>query len=77
MEKQLIKEILEKARTAKIAVLGDFCLDVYWFLNESASQKSLETGLATWPIGEQVYSPGGAGTVVNNLHSLGCENILA
>ncbi len=77
MEKQLIKEILEKARTAKIAVLGDFCLDVYWFLNESASQKSLETGLATWPIGEQVYRPGGAGTVVNNIHSLGCENVLA
>ena len=75
MNKQLIENILNKAKTAKIAVIGDFCLDVYWFLNEIASEKSLETGLLTWPIAEQEYSLGGAGNVVNNLHALGCENI--
>ena len=77
MNKQLIEEILDKAKTARIAVFGDFCLDVYWFLNESTAEKSLETGLPTWPIGEQAYSLGGAGNVVGNIHSLGCENILA
>ncbi len=75
MNKELINNILCKAKTAKIAVIGDFCLDVYWFLNEIASEKSLETGLTTWPIAEQEYSLGGAGNVVNNLHALGCENI--
>ena len=75
MNKQLIENILNKAKTAKIAVIGDFCLDVYWFLNEIASEKSLETDLPTWPIAEQEYSLGGAGNVVNNLHALGCENI--
>ena len=75
MNKELINNILCKAKTAKIAVIGDFCLDVYWFLNEIASEKSLETGLPTWPIAEQEYSLGGAGNVVNNLHALGCENI--
>jgi len=75
LNKQLIEKILCNARTAKIGVVGDFCLDVYWFLNEIASEKSLETDLPTWPIAEQEYSLGGAGNVVNNLHALGCENI--
>ena len=75
MKKQLIEKILCNAKTAKIGVVGDFCLDVYWFLNEIASEKSLETDLPTWPIAEQEYSLGGAGNVVNNLHALGCENI--
>jgi len=75
LNKELINNILCKAKTAKIAVIGDFCLDVYWFLNEIASEKSLETDLPTWPIAEQEYSLGGAGNVVNNLHALGCENI--
>ena len=75
LNKQLIEKILCNAKTAKIAVVGDFCLDVYWFLNEIASEKSLETDLPTWPIAEQKYSLGGAGNVVNNLHALGCENI--
>ena len=77
MNKQLIEKILDKAKTARIAVVGDFCLDVYWFLNESASEKSLETGLPTWPIDEQNFSLGGAGNVVANIQSLGCENIQA
>ena len=77
MNKQLIEKILFNAKTAKIAVVGDFCLDVYWFLNEIASEKSLETDLPTWPIAEQEYSLGGAGNVVNNLHALGCKDLLA
>jgi len=77
LNKQLIADILGKAKTARIAVVGDFCLDVYWFLNVNASEKSLETGLPTWPIDEQNYSIGGAGNVVANIQSLGCENIQA
>ena len=77
MNKQLIENILSKAKTAKIAVIGDFCLDVYWFLNEIATEKSLETGLSTWPIALQEYSLGGAGNIVNNLNALGCKHLLA
>ena len=77
MNKQLIEHILAKTKTARIAVVGDFCLDVYWFLNESASEKSLETGLPTWPVDKQNYSLGGAGNVVANIQSLGCETIQA
>ena len=77
MNKQLIEKILSKAKTAKIAIIGDFCLDVYWFLNEIAAEKSLETGLSTWPIALQEYSLGGAGNIVNNLNTLGCKDLLA
>ena len=77
MNKQLVDNILSKAKTAKIAVIGDFCLDVYWFLNEIATERSLETGLSTWPISLQKYSLGGAGNIVNNLHALGCTDLLA
>ena len=77
LNKQLIENILSKAKTAKIAIIGDFCLDVYWFLNEIAAEKSLETGLSTWPIALQEYSLGGAGNIVNNLNTLGCKDLLA
>jgi len=77
LNKKTIKDILAKTKKARIAVVGDFCLDVYWFLNESASVKSLETGLPTWPVGKQAYSLGGAGNVVKNIQALGCENIQA
>ena len=77
MNKQLVENILKKAKFAKIAVIGDFCLDVYWFVNEIASEKSLETGLSTLPIDIQEYSLGGAGNIVKNLHALGCNDLLA
>ena len=77
MKKQLVKNILKKAKSAKIAVIGDFCLDVYWFVNEIASEKSLETGLFTLPINRQEHSLGGAGNIVNNLHALGCTDLQA
>ena len=77
MKKQLVENIFKKAKSAKIAVIGDFCLDVYWFVNEIASEKSLETGLFTLPINRQEYSLGGAGNIVNNLHALGCTDLQA
>jgi len=77
LKKQLVENILKKAKLAKITVIGDFCLDVYWFVNEIASEKSLETGLFTLPINRQEYSLGGAGNIVNNLHALGCTDLQA
>lgn len=66
-----VKEMLDKARRVRVAVIGDFCLDVYWFIDDTASELSLETGLPTQPIREQRYSLGGAGNVVANIVALG------
>jgi len=77
MKQELLQRILEDVSKVKIAVLGDFCLDVYWFIDESKSEISIETGLATRPVKQQKYSPGGAGNVTNNLAAMGVKDIRA
>lgn len=77
MRKEQLKKILEDISHVRIAVLGDFCLDAYWFIDESKSEISIETGLATRPVKQQKYSPGGAGNVTNNLAAMGVKDIRA
>ena len=71
MEKQLLQKILSDISTIKIAVLGDFCCDAYWFIDEAMSEISVETNQATRPVRQQRYSLGGAGNVTNNLAAIG------
>ena len=77
MEKKQLKKILNEVADAKIAIVGDFCLDAYWFIDESKSEVSIETGRMTRPVHTQKYSLGGAGNVANNLAALGVGNIYA
>ena len=75
MEKVQLEKILNDIAQVKIAIVGDFCLDAYWFIDESKSEISIETGQKTRPIRTQKYSLGGAGNVANNLSALGVGNI--
>ena len=77
MEKKSLEEILNKIFDVKIAIVGDFCLDAYWFIDESKSEISIETGQKTRPVRTQKYSLGGAGNVANNLSAMGVSNIYA
>lgn len=77
MKNIFLKEILEKVKSARLAVIGDFCLDAYWFVDRSKSEISVETGRPTEPVRIQKYSPGGAGNVVNNLAAMGIRDIRA
>jgi rfaE bifunctional protein kinase chain/domain len=77
MEKQQLEKILNDVIEAKIAIAGDFCLDAYWFIDESKSEISIETGQKTRPVRTQKYSLGGAGNVANNLSALGVGQIFA
>jgi rfaE bifunctional protein kinase chain/domain len=77
MRKEQLQKVLEDISHVKIAVLGDFCLDAYWFVEESKSEISIETGLATRPVLQQKYSPGGAGNVTNNLVAMGVKDVRA
>ncbi|NLH48609.1 MAG: HAD family hydrolase [Myxococcales bacterium] len=72
-----LQELLARIERTRLGVLGDFCLDVYWFLDPSAAELSLETGLPTQPVAEQRCELGGAGNVVNNLRAIGCRRIEA
>jgi len=77
MTPEFLKEVLDKIKASKIAVIGDFCLDAYWFIDESKSEISIETGKPTTPVRQQKYSLGGAGNVANNLTSLGVKDVRA
>jgi len=70
-----LHSILDGITRTRVLVLGDYCLDIYWFVDSSRSEKSLETGLMTNPVREQRYSLGGAGNVANNLLAAGCRDV--
>ena len=71
MTKNELAELMDKLPRVRVAVVGDFCLDVYWTMDDGSAERSVETGLATRPVRGQRCSLGGAGTVVNNLRALG------
>ncbi|NMC39289.1 MAG: carbohydrate kinase [Bacteroidales bacterium] len=75
MKKEFLQKILSDISRVRIAVIGDFCLDAYWFIDESVSEISIETGEPTRPVREQRYSLGGAGNVANNLVSMGVGDV--
>lgn len=77
MKTELLKKLLDDIKSVKIIVAGDFCLDAYWFIDESMSEISVETGEPTRPVHNQRYSLGGAGNVAANLATLGAKDIYA
>ena len=72
-----LRELLGALAHARVGVLGDFCLDVYWAMDDASSERSLETGLPTRPVRGQRYGLGGAGNVVSNLLALGVGRVTA
>lgn len=72
-----MREILDKIKASRIGIIGDFCLDAYWFVDESRSEISVETGKATVTVRSQKYSLGGAGNVASNLTAIGVKNVRA
>jgi rfaE bifunctional protein kinase chain/domain len=77
MNKEFLKKILDDVGSVKIIVIGDFCLDAYWFIDETLSEISIETNEVTRPVSRQHYSLGGAGNVANNLAAMGVKDIRA
>lgn len=77
MNKIELRNLLDKLKNVHIGIIGDFCLDFYLFLDSTKSEISLETGIATQPVREMRFNPGGAGNVAQNLQALGVEYILA
>ncbi|MEE9307154.1 MAG: PfkB family carbohydrate kinase [Spirochaetia bacterium] len=67
---ETIDNMLSRCPDLHIGIIGDFCLDAYFIVDMSASETSVETGLATLPVREQCYSLGGAGNVAANLKAM-------
>jgi len=64
------QEIQAHLRTKCLAVIGDFCLDIYWHADMRKSELSSETPHYPLPIVQERMSPGGAGNVVANILAL-------
>lgn len=77
MTRERLENLLEQIRSARIGVIGDFCVDAYWMMDRSLSEISVETGLPTRAVRLQRYAAGGAGNVANNLLSLGVAAVRA
>jgi sugar/nucleoside kinase (ribokinase family)/phosphoglycolate phosphatase-like HAD superfamily hydrolase len=70
-----LRQVLDGIRNVSVAVVGDFCLDVYWFVGAMEVEASVETGLPPKPVEKQCTSLGGAGNVVANLVATGCGRV--
>jgi len=69
--------ILEGIRSARIGIIGDFCLDAYWQIDRGTPELSLETGRPTRAVTAQQYNPGGAGNVAANCRAIGALTVRA
>lgn len=70
-----IDNLITRLPELHIGIVGDFCLDTYFIVDMSASETSVETGLATQPVAEQRYSLGGAGNVAANIKAMGVGTV--
>jgi bifunctional ADP-heptose synthase (sugar kinase/adenylyltransferase) len=72
-----LETLMARFRDARVAVLGDYFLDKYLDVEPSRAEPSLETGRTAHQVVSIRHSAGAAGTVVNNLASLGAGRISA
>lgn len=75
MTLERLKALLSQFATRRIAVVGDYFLDRYLDFDPELAEISLETGKTANQVVDVRHSPGAAGTIVCNLHALGCGSI--
>jgi rfaE bifunctional protein kinase chain/domain len=71
MNRNRFEEIVAKFGSLRIGIVGDFCLDRYLEIDPARNEVSIETGLAVYNVVSVRSQPGAAGTILNNLVSLG------
>lgn len=59
----------------RAAIVGDFCLDRYLEIDPEKKEFSIETGLPVHNVTAIRSQPGGAGTILNNLVTLGFREL--
>lgn len=72
-----LNEIFRGIDSARIGIIGDFCLDAYWTADMTQSEISREVPHFPLPIVDERMSPGGAGNVACNLAALGPKKVYA
>ena len=70
MNREQLVSILENIGNAKIGLLGDFCVDIYWHADMTKSELSRETPHYPLPIVRERVYPGAGGNAANNIAAL-------
>ena len=70
-----MQELLRNIDHARIGLIGDLCLDMYWLADMKLSELSRETPHYPLPIVEERFAPGGAGNVASNIAALKPEKL--
>ncbi len=65
-----LSELLEKIRGARIGLLGDLCVDLYWLADMKKSELSRETPHFPLPVVSERFSLGAGGNAAANLAAL-------
>lgn len=77
LDRHRTEEILSQLPSRRIAVLGDFHLDVYWHADMKRARLSRETPHFARPVFEERYDPGVGGVIAANLRALGVKRVFA
>lgn len=65
-----LEVLLSGVDKARIGLIGDLCLDMYWLADMRRSELSRETPHYPLPVVEERYAPGGAGNAACNIAAL-------
>lgn len=71
-----LEQILRAIPQSRVGVLGDFCLDAYWYADMTRSSLSRETPHFPVQVVREAFSPGGAGNVMMNLAALNLSGVV-
>ncbi len=74
-EHEKIIAALKGTGNISVAVIGDFCLDKYLYIDPKNDEVSVETGLKAYEVDHKAMAAGVGGTITNNLRSLGVNTI--
>lgn len=66
-------DLLKKMPGLRVLIVGDLCLDSWCYYDPLLAVPSAETGIPRLAILRSEFTPGAAGTVANNLVSLGAQ----
>jgi rfaE bifunctional protein kinase chain/domain len=70
-----IQRIAQRGSALSIAVIGDLCVDAYYFLHDENAEISVETGKPTCSVEKYYFDLGGAANVALNLKRLGAGRV--
>ena len=65
-----LEALLSRVDSARVGLVGDLCLDMYWEADMRLSELSRETPHFPLPVYAERYSPGGAGNAASNIAAL-------